>query len=70
MPITAVTEGDTQVPAVLDLLQELSKGLEVTKRNIQKAQVRQSRGANARRRPHDFVIGDRVWLSADNINRP
>ena len=70
MPMTSVAEDATKVPAVLDLLQDLSTGLNVTRMNIQKAQVRQSRGANARRRPHDFVIGDSVWLSADNINRP
>ena len=70
MPMTFVAEDATKVPAVLDLLQDLSTGLNVTRLNIQKAQVRQSRVANARRRPHDFVIGDSVWLSADNINRP
>ena len=70
MPMTAVAEGGSRVPAVLDLLRELHTGLEQTKLNIGKAQVRQSRVANSRRRPHDFSVGDLVWLSADNLNRP
>ena len=69
MPMTSVAEDATEVPAVLDLLKDLSAGLDVTKVNTRKAQIRQSRGANARRRPHAFVVGDRVWLSAENIKR-
>lgn len=70
MPMTSVAEYATRVPAVLDMLRELRTGLETTKVNIGKAQVRQSRVANAHRRPHAFIPGDRVWLSADNIKRP
>jgi hypothetical protein len=70
MPMTAVAEGGSRVPAVLDMLRELHTGLEQTKLNIGKAQVGQSRVANNRRRPHDFNVGDLAWLSADNLNRP
>ena len=70
MPMTSVAEGATRVPAVLEMLSELRTGLTKTKENIKKSQERQSRVANQHRRPHEFIIGDLVWLFADNINRP
>lgn len=52
-----------------DFLTRLHDDLETARFHLQRAQERQSRYANTKRRPHTFKIGDQVLLSTSNYRR-
>lgn len=54
-------------PTAEDVFQTLSSTLEQAKLNLQRAQQRQSHYANLKRREVEFEVGDRVYLSTENL---
>ena len=54
-------------PAVADLHERMGKLWEQATKNLERAQQRQQKAANAKRRKGGFNVGDRVMLSTENI---
>ena len=47
---------------------ELSKDLVLAKQNLERARQTQAKWANAKRRHHEFRVGDEVMLATENLN--
>lgn len=54
-------------PASEEFLSQWHQDLEAAKKNLQVAQARQARYANARRRDFSFKVGDQVLLSTEDL---
>ena len=58
----------TKAPAAEELMKQMEETLEQTKENIEKAKTRMKRKADRyRSQALDYEIGDKVWLSTENI---
>ena len=57
----------TDLPAATDFLDRFHSLWEATKNNILRAQQSQRASANKKRRPMEFMEGDKVMLSTENI---
>ena len=58
----------TKAPAAADLTKQMEQTLEQMKENIEKAKMCMKRQAdNHRSKAPDYEIGDKVWLSTENL---
>jgi Chromo (CHRromatin Organisation MOdifier) domain/Integrase core domain len=68
-PASLITQR-TSVPAADNFLEHWDNMINIAKDNLREAQERQTEYANQHRRHLTFQIGDKVLLSAHNINNP
>ena len=58
----------TKAPAAEELTKQMEETLEQTRENIEKAKVRMKHQADKHRsQVPDYEIGDKVWLSTENL---
>ena len=69
-PLTACLPHDDTVPAAADFVERIHGNLRTAKQHIQRAQERQKRYADQRRRELTFAVGDKVMLSTANLKFP
>ena len=58
----------TKAPAAEELMKQMEETLEQTKENIEKAKMHMKHQADKHRsKAPDYEIGDKVWLSTENL---
>jgi hypothetical protein len=57
-------------PGAANYLSRLKAITEEARRNLEKAQEKMARYADAHKREHAFKVGDKVWLSTANLRTP
>ena len=70
IPSSLLALTTSNVPSVQDFLETQSQALISAKDALQRAQEHQATQADKRRRDHDFKVGDKVLLKAENITIP
>jgi len=62
--------GKKQNQAAIDFAAQLEQDLQRAKQLLQQAQQRQQQYADQQRKEHTFAVGNKVWLSTENLNIP
>ena len=70
VPASLLAPTDTNVPSVHDHLEQQSTALLFAQDALQRAQDHQKHQADKKRQDHDFKIGDKVLINAENITMP
>jgi len=60
-------QSTTNAPAFDEYVKDIHSTVELIKKNIKRAQENQKKYADAKRKKHKLSVGDRVFVSADQI---
>jgi transposase InsO family protein len=70
VPGTLLSHPDSNVPSVHEYLDQQSSALLFAQDALQRAQDHQKDQADKRRRDHNYKVGDKILLNAENITMP
>jgi len=70
VPGTFLSHTDSNVPSVQEYLDQQSTALIFAQDALQRAQDHQKDQADKRRRDHNYKVGDKILLNAENITMP
>ena len=70
VPANLLSPTDSNTPSVHEYLEQQSTALIFAQDALQRAQDHQKEQADKRRRDHDYKIGDKILLNAENITMP
>jgi len=68
VPADLINRSEKKVPAAHEMIDQMTKMVEIATQNIKDAQSNQKKHADKKRREHDFKIGDLILLSVKNID--